>query len=128
MNILQIAAIGIISTVVIVLLKESKPELSMLLGVGTAILILIMLTDGLFDIIYAFYDLAAMTGLDKGIFASILKIIGVGYVTEFSANICADAGSKSVGDKINFAGKVIIMLLALPIITGLVKVIAEILP
>lgn len=128
MNILQIAALGIISTVIVILLKESKPELSMLLGVGTGILILVLLLDGLFDIIYTFYDLAALTGLDKGIFASILKIIGVGYITEFSSNICADAGNKSVGDKISFAGKIIIMLLALPIITGLVNVIAQILP
>ena len=65
---------------------------------------------------------------DKSIFSNILKIMGVGYLAEFANNICIDGDCKSIGAKIIFAGKIAIMILALPIIKTLVNLIAEILP
>lgn len=126
MNIIEIIALGIVATITVVLLKESKPEIAALVGVGAGVIIIIMVLDSLFEIIYAFYDIADQTGIDKGIFSSVLKIIGIGYISEFSSNICADAGAKSIGDKISFAAKVIIMVLALPIMQALIKIITEI--
>lgn len=127
MGILEIVALGIIATITVVLLKETKPEIAALVGLGAGIIIIITVLDSLFEIIYAFYNIAEQTGIDKGIFSSVLKIIGIGYISEFSSNICADAGVKSIGDKISFASKVIIMLLALPIMQSLIKIITEIL-
>jgi stage III sporulation protein AD len=72
--------------------------------------------------------LVLKTGIDKDLFSSILKIIGIGYITEFSANICVDSGSSSIGDKILLAGKVVILVLSLPIITSLINIIVEIMP
>ena len=66
--------------------------------------------------------------IERGIFSSILKIIGIGYLTEFANGICVDSGAKSIGDKLQFAGKVVILLLALPILENLIEIIAEILP
>lgn len=127
MGILEIVALGIIATITVVLLKETKPEIAALVGLGAGIIIIITVLDSLFEIIYAFYNIAEQTGIDKGIFSSVLKIIGIGYISEFSSNICADAGVKNIGDKISFASKVIIMLLALPIMQSLIKIITEIL-
>ena len=128
MNILHIIAIGIISTIIIVLIKETRPELAVLLGVGTGIILITMVVDGLYDIIVTFYGFAEAGGIDGTVFSGILKIVGVGYITEFGASICADAGSKSTGDKILFAGKIVIMIMALPLIAGLFSLITEILP
>ena len=119
---------GVISTVIILLLKDTRPEMAMLVGVASGILMLLLVFDSLFDVIDAFYHIAEKTQIDMGLFSSVLKIIGVGYLTEFSANICADAGSKSVGDKIMLGGKVVIIVLALPIINSLVEIITGILP
>ena len=127
MNILQIAAIGIIAAVLITLLKETKPELAIMLGVAAGVIIIILVVDELYEVV-AFYNIAEVSGIAGGIFTTVLKIIGIGYVTEFAANVCSDSGCKSVGDKIQFAGKVVIMVLALPIINSLLSLIVEILP
>lgn len=128
MNILQVAALGIIAAILVVLLKESKPELAVLLGTAAGVIMIITVVDELYEVVESFYNIAATSGIAEGIFTTVLKIIGIGYVSEFSANVCADSGCKSVGDKILFAGKIIIMVLALPIITDLLSLITEILP
>ena len=128
MNILQIAAIGIIAAVLITLLKETKPELAVMLGVAAGVIIIILVVDELYEVVVAFYNIAEVSGIAGGSFTTVVKIIGIGYVTEFAANVCSDSGCKSVGDNIQFAGKVVIMVLALPIINSLLSLIVEILP
>ena len=127
MEIFKIILLGVVSTMLIALVRESKPELAVLLGVASGIAVLIMVVDALFDIVNTFYNIAYITGLSSNMFAAILKIIGIGYITEFAANICVDAGNKSIGDKISFAGKIVILVLSLPIVEGVVSVIAEML-
>ena len=111
-----------------VIRKTVKIVVVLVLAVGAGIIITLSVLDELFEIVYTFYDIADSTGIERGIFSSILKIIGIGYLTEFANGICVDSGAKSIGDKLQFAGKVVILLLALPILENLIEIIAEILP
>ena len=99
MNIIKIVAVGIVATIFIVLLKPSRPEIATVLAVGAGIIITLSVLDELFEIVYTFYDIADSTGIERGIFSSILKIIGIGYLTEFANGICVDYRAKSIGDK-----------------------------
>ena len=84
MNILQIVAIGIIAAMLISLLKETKPELAILLGVAAGVIIIIMVVDELYEVVASFYNIAGISGIAEGLFTTVLKIIGIGYVTEFA--------------------------------------------
>ncbi|HEY8390312.1 MAG TPA: stage III sporulation protein AD [Clostridia bacterium] len=128
MDIIKIIAIGLTSAVAYSLLKESKPEIAYLVLLAGSVIVFLMVVDMLVDIISTINGLAQKTGLDTGIIASVLKIIGIGYITEFSAGICEDMGAKSMSDKVLFGGKVIILFLSLPIITALIELIISILP
>lgn len=125
---MQIVIFGIVSTVGVLLLRQYNTDVALLLGIGSGIIIVLSVVDELFDVVYTFYSLAETTGLDRSLFSGLIKIIGIGYLTEFSANLCSDANNKSVGDKILFAGKIMIMLSSLPILTSLIQVIVEMLP
>ena len=113
---------------VITMVKQVKPELAILLTTAASVILLIMTVNALTGVIAAFSTIAEKTGLPGGLFSGILKIIGVGYITEFAANVSDDAGNKSVADKILLGGKVIIMVLALPIVTALIDIVIDILP
>lgn len=128
MDLLKIVAIALIAVVAIVVLRPVRPELAMVLSVGTTVLIILMVADELFEVVYSFYSIAEATNINKSIFNNILKIIGVGYLAEFGNGICEDSECKSIGGKIVLAGKIAIMVLALPIIKTLVDIIMEILP
>ena len=73
MNIIKIVAVGIVATIFIVLLKPSRPEIATVLAVGAGIIITLSVLDELFEIVYTFYDIADSTGIERGIFSSILK-------------------------------------------------------
>lgn len=128
MELIKIIGIGLITSIAVLIVKQVKPEVAIIVSITGSIVMLLMLVDMLASIIDVFGVLVNKTGLDKQLFASVLKIIGVGYITEFSANVCSDTGNKSIADKILLSGKVIILVLALPIITALIDIIVGIMP
>ena len=128
MDLFKIIGIGIITTVAVLTLKQIKTEYAVIVGLAGSVLMLILIINQLTYVISYFTDIVAKTNLDAGLFGAVLKIVGVGYLTEFAANICTDAGSAGVADKILLGGKVVILYLALPIITSLLNIIIGILP
>ena len=57
----------------------------------------------------------------------ILKIVGVGYITEFTADIAEDFGNKIIASKVLLGGKIIICGMTLPIIEKLFSVLLSLL-
>ncbi|MCL2751240.1 MAG: stage III sporulation protein AD [Firmicutes bacterium] len=127
MEIIKIAGIGIISTFAFLLIKESRPEIAYLVAVAGGIVILIMVADYLIEVVARISNLSGKTGLGGGIISAVLKIIGVGYITEFAGSVCEDAGSKSLAEKVRFGGKTLILFLSLPILTAVVDIVASLL-
>ena len=128
MDIVKIIGVGLVTVVVSMLVKPVKPEISILISLCGGIIMIVLCVNYIAEIIDVFTNLVKRTGLNLNLFKIILKIIGVGYLTEFSASLCNDTGNTSIGEKIIFAGKVIILVISLPIITEIIEIIMEILP
>lgn len=126
--IFKIIGIGIIGTVIVGLLKGLKSELSVYVSVATCVIILINVLSGLTSVVETFNGIINKTGLDSGLFSGVLKIIGVGYITEYSAELCRDSGGESIASKITLGGKIAIFLLALPILNKLVEIVVALIP
>lgn len=112
----------------VLLLKQAKPELAVVIGLVGTILIFLMVVSGLTKIISSINGIVAQTGLAVELFSSILKIVGIGYLCEIAASICQEAGAKAAADMVILGGKIIIMVLAIPIIQALVDVVLGVLP
>ncbi len=125
MDLYKILGIGIISTVILIIIKQVKPEFTTFVIITTVCIIFSILLQYIADIYNVFDNIITKTGINKELFVIILKIIGVGYLVEFSANICADAGNVSVADKIVLAGKLIILTISMPIVMHLFDAILE---
>lgn len=125
MDIFKIIGIGIIGAVVTLMLKQTSSEYSVLAVLSTGIIILIMILNSLTDVVLAFNEIVEKSGIESELFNGLLKIVGIGYVTEFSASMCADMNAESIGKKINFAGKITIFLMAMPIVTALIDTVAK---
>lgn len=125
MEIIKIIGVGFITALTAILLKSSKPELSFAVTVAGVIVILIFVFDMVKDSLSVFEEIKNMSGISDVLIRQLLKIIGIGYLTEFSAGILNDFGSKSVADKIVFGGKMAIFVLALPIIKNLMQLVVS---
>ena len=128
MDIFKIIGVGIITAITALIVRQIKPEVSVMITISGGIIMLLMMVQSLTSIFSAFNSIIEKSGLTSGLFTTILKIIGVGYITEFSANLCADSGASSIADKILLAGKIIILVLALPIVTNIIDIISGLLP
>lgn len=128
MDIFRIIGVGLATAITALIVKQVKPEISIIVGVAGGVIMLLMLVDSVTSILSVFNALTQKSGLSTGVFSAVLKIIGIGYITEFSANLCVDAGSSSIANKILLAGKILILVAALPIITNLIDIISELLP
>jgi len=116
MSILQIAAIGIITAICCVMIKEHNSQVALLVGIAGGVLILLSVVEyflNIFTILSGFMD---ASGIPSGVYATIFRIIGIGYIADFSAGIVEDTGQKALADKILLGGKLIIMVLSLPIL------------
>ena len=127
MTIVKIVIIGLVTVFASIIIKQTKPEIAVMINIAGGILLVILIVDLLGDVFTNFYNIFKISGIDSSLLLPILKIIGVGYLCEFGANICQDAGSSSIADKILFCGKIIILLLALPIVESVVDVVLELL-
>ena len=123
MDITKIIAVAIATTLACVLLRQTKSELAVMVGIAGTVVILVMVITGLAGVVDSISGIALRTNLNNQIFASILKIVGIAYLCELAAGICKDAGSSSVADMVLLGGKILILVISVPIIEGLVEIV-----
>jgi stage III sporulation protein AD len=128
MEIIQIVGLGLIVTILTLIIKEQKPEIAFLLATFTGIVIFLFLIGKISSIIRILEDLATKSGINMVFLKTILKIIGVAYIAEFGAQIVRDAGQESVASKIELTGKILIMVMAIPIISVIIETVVKLLP
>ena len=122
-EILKIIGVAFIVAITALLLKSTKPELSFAVTVTGVIIILLFLVDALQDALHFLSELARLAGIENGLLKILLKIVGIGYLTEFCAGILNDFGSNTIADKVVLGGKITILLLSIPIVEGLFNII-----
>jgi len=124
MEILKISLIGIVTAFCIIVLRDSKSEMAILIGIVGSIIILLMLLDYIVDIINFIKNVTDRVGIDSKLLGLVFKIMGIGLITEFSADIIEETGSKSLASKVVLGGKIIIFYVSLPVILSLFDLIA----
>ena len=123
MELLKIVLIGIVFSVIIIIIKQIKPEFSPIILIAASCVILAHIIHYVGNIVLDIDNIITQTGINKDLFVIILKIIGIGYLVEFGAGICNDSGNQSIADKIILAGKIIILSVSMPIISNLLNTI-----
>lgn len=122
MEIIKIVGISIFSVIMIIILKDYRPEIALVLSIIAGIGIMLFSVYKLSSVINILNDLVLKSGINKEFLLIIIKVIGIAYIVEFGRNICIDAGQSSIATKLEMAGKVIIVILTIPLITSLVNV------
>lgn len=110
------------------MLQEQKPAFAFLLTVFVGAIIVLFLVGQIERIIAMLERLAGSANLNMIYVETILKIIGIAYIAEFGAQISRDAGQGAIASKIELAGKVLILLMAIPIITAIIQTVIGLLP
>lgn len=128
MDIVKIIGIGLISLIIIIIIKQYRPEFAIYISIIAGILIISISMDKLGSIINLLTTLNNKTGLNTEYLTILLKITGIAILTEFAVSICNDAGETAIATKIDLGGKIIIISISIPIIVALLELIIKIMP
>ncbi len=128
MSIMQVVALALVALVLIVVIRQEKPELAMQISVAAGIIIVIFVLWKLVGVIKVLERLAQRAELNMVFLGALLKIIGIAYVAEFGTQVCRDAGENALAFKVELAGKVMILVLAAPIISTIFDTVTRLLP
>ena len=127
-EIIKIIGIGLTALVIIIILKQYKPEYVLYVSMAAGILILFLSMEKITGIINLLQAISDKTYINKNFLSILIKITGIAFLTEFAVSVCSDAGEKAIASKIEIGSKVIIITMSIPIITSLLELIIEILP
>lgn len=128
MEIFQIVGLALIATVLSVMLKGQKPEIALQISIAAGAIIFILMVFRISTVIFLLQELAKKINIDFIYLTTVLKIIGIAYITTFGAEVCRDAGESAIASKIEFAGKILIMVLAIPILMAVLDIMLRIMP
>lgn len=128
MDIFKVVIIGIIAAIMAVILRNEKPEIAMQVSIVAGLILFVFVITKLDSVITVLKYFAGRANIDVLYFSTILKVIAIAYITEFGAQVCRDAGEGAIASKIELAGKVLIMVLAIPILAALMDIMIKIVP
>ncbi len=124
-EIFKVLSIALILIIAILIVKQTKPEFASILLVAGGVIISFLIVDMLEDVFGVFSKILEATHIDTELFVILLKIVGIGYFTEFGASICNDSGNSSIALKLQLAGKLTIFVMSIPIISKLIDLLVE---
>ena len=128
MEVIKIIGIAFIALIIVVILKQYRPEFAIYVSLLAGAIILILVINKLTGIINLLQSIANKTNINSNYLGLLLKITGIAFLTEFAVSICKDAGEGAIASKIEIGSKIIIIAMSIPIISSLLEIILKILP
>ena len=128
MDIIKIIGIGLTALIIIIVVRQYKPEFTLYISLLAGALILLFVMQKLEGIVDLLTTLANKTAINNEFLTLLIKITGIAFLTEFAVSICKDSGESAIANKVDIGGKVIIVSMSIPIISSLLETIVEVLP
>ncbi|QKE75718.1 stage III sporulation protein AD [Arthrobacter citreus] len=126
---MQIVGIGLCATFIILLLNQFKMNnFNLAITVFISCVLFLFLLDKVQYLLHEIQKLANQANIKNVYVETLLKIIGIAYIAEFGVQITKDAGQGAIASKIELGGKILILVLAVPILTALIETILSFLP
>lgn len=126
MEIIKVAAFAFMALFIVLIFKGKREDLAIQVSIAAGILIFLFMINKLTIIISFLQTLANRANIDVVYLNTVFKILGIAYLASFCSEICRDAGESSIGAKVEFAGKILILVLAIPILMAVMQSILKI--
>lgn len=127
MELLKIVGLALTGVTLSALMKSINKELSIYIVIATVIILFLTILNQLTNVFDFLENIYGNVTYGKTFFPVILKVLGVAYITDFTAQLCRDAGEATIGSKVELAGKILIFYLAMPILSAILELIGTLL-
>jgi len=123
MNIFKITAFAVSGAILSLVIKEYKPSIAICIGIICSLFLFYEVLEQINYIFTAASAISAALSINHDYVETIVKITGISCISRFGTEICRDAGQNAIAANLELAGKIIIVVLSLPILTSVINLI-----
>ncbi len=127
-DVIKIIGIGLIALILIIIIKQYRPEFAIYISLLAGAIILYISMDKIALVINLLKQICNKSGVNTNFLSILIKMTGIAFLAEFAISICKDAGENAIANKVEIGSKAIIISMSVPIIYNLLEVILKILP
>lgn len=129
MEILKLISFAVATILLIKMFTKADygSDIAVFMRLTAVVILLVFIASQLGSVFDIIYDLAARIQMDNVYLSIVLKVIGIAYLAEFGYRLCKDSSEEALGNAVQFAGKVMIFVVASPVIFALVEMITNLL-
>ena len=128
MTIVKIVGIGFLTLILSLVLKEYKKEYAIYCALIGGMIILAASFGTIKEIVNFLNKISEGTSYNSEFIGLLLKITGIAILVEYATSICKDSEETAIASKIDFAGKIVIISMSIPIISLTLTTLLELLP
>ena len=125
MDIIKISLLGICGVILCFFLKETRPEYTAIITMGIGIMILGLAVGKLEYLFGTLRQLKDSLPVEQEYLTTLIKMIGITYIGQFSAGICKDAGHQATAAQIELFCRLSVLVQSVPILLALLETIQE---
>ena len=125
MSMIQIGILGVVGVLLALQFKQEKAEIAIYICLALSLVLFLEVFDHLKLLVETLKEIGSYIQIDTSYIATLIKMLGITYLAEFSSGLCKDAGYQAIATQIEMFGKITILVLSLPILLALLRTIRE---
>ncbi len=124
---LAVAGLAVTAAFLAVVLRGTRPEQAMAIGLAAGAVLVVWLLKMASPVLDSLRNMVARAGLSEEYGTVLLKALGLCLLTQLAADVCRDAGEQALAAKAELGGKILMLLLALPLFEKIAALAVELL-
>ncbi|MDR1263796.1 MAG: stage III sporulation protein AD [Oscillospiraceae bacterium] len=128
MDVMILAGFGITAALLTVAIRGQRPEMAIVLSLAAGVSLILFISGKLSGVIDILRALADMANMPEGTVWLLVRVVGISYLTEFAGQLCRDAGETSIASKVELGGRLMVLMLAIPVLVSLMQMMLALVP
>lgn len=125
MDVFRLIGVGVVICFSCVILRGRNPEFALMVSLAGGVLILAAVFTQIGEVVDYFDGLIRQLNIPSDGVLILVKCLGLSYVAKIACDTCVDCGETSTASKIEFAAKVGMLVIALPLLDQLLAVVTD---
>jgi stage III sporulation protein AD len=127
-ELVKVVGLGLIATVLLVVIREQRAEWGLMLRLASSFALLLLIVPELARVVSLLIRMSELARVPGAYVDILLKVVGIAYITMLAAHVAYDSNEAGTGWRIELAGKVVILLLAVPLIASITETLLKLIP
>ncbi len=125
---MRVIGLGLMATVLLMVVREERKDLGVILRLAVGVVMLLIVVPDIARVVASLVHISELAHIPAQYLGLLLKVIGIAYLTVFVSQLAQESGEASTGLRVELAGKIAILLLAVPLIASITETVLKLIP